>query len=252
MNGDKSLEQIGQLNLSKKKLNLTKIYLLKNATQELYIHTPQPLPKYMSYLRNRKKKVDEIIKQMINLSHETIFIETFAYFLKDEIQNRINELQNKKLDKKLNNELYFESLKKEEEIVPLLNKYFKNSNIIKMQYRYCPYDYADLNSKYIFELKSNRYSFNEFENAVINLDKIKRIAYPYLILLFNYDETIYNKDTKKFESRLDTYYIKYNEAEFNKYNTRHIYNTTTGLINHIVDIPTSHLTKITGTNTIEL
>lgn len=246
------LEHISKLNLSKKKLNITKIYLLKNDETEFLIHTLQPLPKYISYLKNRKKKIDQKLKEILNLSYEIVFVENFSYFSKNELTNRFQEITNRKLDPNINNALYFESLKKEESIVPVLNQHFKNSNIIKMQYRYCPYDYADLNSKYIFELKSNRYSFNEFENAVINLDKINRISYPYLVLLFNYDEIFFNPNTKKFENKLDTYYILYDEKEFEKYNKRYIHNNTTGLINLVVDIPTKHLQKITPNTSIEL
>lgn len=249
MNGE-TLEQTNTIKLMKNYDNLTKIYMLKYNDTKTFIHTKQPIAKYISYLR-RKKKSDDLLKDLLSKKYETIFIENFSYFSKLEIKNRLIQLQTNKQNKQLNDLLYFESLKKEQTIIPLLNKCFLNSNIVATN-RYCPYDYADLNSKYIFELKSNKYSFNEFENAVINYDKIKRIAYPYLVLLFNYDEIGFNKLTKKFQTKLDTYYILYNAFQFESFNKRFIHNNTTGLINNVIDIPTKFLHKINPNTSIAL
>ena len=236
-------------------LKNTIIYLLEYDKKYYLINTKQALAKYVSNLKLRNKSIHGDLKFIINNNYTFNIIETYSYKSVTELNNRINELnilqQNSKkgFNEKLNNDLYNNSVKYEVELLPVLNKYFLNSNIINSPNRYSKYDFVDLNSKYIFELKTNTYSIWKHPNAVIPLHKL---SYPFLILIFQYNEIKYNFINKKFDHFIETYFILYDENKFNTYNKRFITNFKTNVPCLILDIPTTELKKLNDNEHMQL
>ena len=145
-----------------------------------------------------------------------------------------NELKQKQLDY---------GLKVEEDAIPILNHYFTD-NLIKTSNKYCKYDYTGLNSSYIYELKSNMYSINQYNNAVIDKKKIESFKYIHnLLLVFSYLEP--NGDT-------DYYYIKFNYESFIKNFNERTIALKRGYDNIILDIPTDRLIPIDINNPINI
>jgi hypothetical protein len=241
--------------LSKKIDKLSSIFILTHDKKYSIVSTQQPLRKYISNLRKRNKNLNPILKNIISNDYTFILLEKFSHQTKDQLNYRMNEIKLmqentfKPIENDLNNYLYEKSVQYEYDVLPFLNRVFIDSNIIRSNNRYSKYDFVDLNSCYFFELKTNTYSFNSYDNAVINCDKL---TYPYLLLIFGYNENYYDVVSKVFKSKVIYYYIFYDENKFKHFNKRYITNKLTGRNSLVVDIPTSHLRELNDKNKIKL
>jgi hypothetical protein len=121
----------------------------------------------------------------------------------------------------------------EDKAIPILNEFF-NDDLVKVAYRYSPYDFTGRTT--LYELKSNRYKISRYPHAVIPAQKIRAyqsIPTP-IILVFSYEE----------ETGIQYYYMKLKYKKFiKKYSTR-VLELRRGGICEIFDIPTCDLTKI--------
>lgn len=226
---------------------LSNIYILTYDKKYAFISTKQPLRKYISNLKKRSKNLNDTLKTIIENDYTYILIETFSHQKKSELNYRMNELKmlHEKtfvpVDKHYTRELYNKSLPYEYQVLDLLKTHFINSNVVRSRNEYSKYDFCDLNTGYFFELKTNTYSINSFPNAVLN---IKKISYPYLIIIFGYNENYYDALSYKFKTKVKYYYIFYDETRFNSYNKRYVITHATGKSELVYDIPTSDLNEI--------
>lgn len=218
----------------------TNIYLIKYENIEDIVATKQQINKYLLNLK-RSKKLTDNIRTIITNKYTYILIEEFNYKSKKELNERLNELRllqnnrKKHIEPKLINDLYNNALQYEEEVHNILKTICCDSVIERSKYRYSKFDFYDLTYKYMFELKVNTYSISKYPNAVINIDKL---VYPFLIIIFGYNETYYDNEIKNI---VNYYYIEYDKCKFDNFNRRYIVNHKTGRSSLICDIPTTEL-----------
>lgn len=241
--------------LSKNIDKLSDIYILTHDKKYSIISTQQPLRKYISNLKRRNKNLTPNLKTIIDNDYTFILLERFKHQTKSELNYRMNELKilHEKtfipVDKKYTRELYKKSLPYEYQVLDLLKTHFINSNIVRSTNNFSKYDFCDLNTGYFFELKTNTYSINSYPTAVLN---IKKISYPHLIFIFGYNENYYDVLSQKFKTKVNFYYIFYDEKRFNEYNKRYVITQATGKSELVYDIPTSDLNEIHNDTIIEL
>lgn len=125
-------------------------------------------------------------------------------------------------------------LSNENNVLKIIQNVF-SKNIEKSKYKYSKYDYYDVKSKYIFELKTRRITHNQYPTALLNVCKIN---YKNLIVIYEYTDGLF--------------YIKYDEELFNTFSSNlqriHGYSQSQDVIN----IPYHFLTKFTIKDQIEL
>ena len=94
--------------------------------------------------------------------------------------------------------------KKEEELLPILKKYFGSDIIRSKKGRFAKYDYTD--NKVNYELKSRTNKMKQYDTTMITRNKIEgNDANKDLILLFNYTDCLA--------------YIEYEAEQFKQYDT---------------------------------
>jgi hypothetical protein len=122
---------------------------------------------------------------------------------------------------------YIYGKEQEAQILPLLKEYF-NDDINQNIKQYAQYDFY--NNQYNFELKSRKNLSTTYPTTMITKNKLKDNNKE-LILLFNYIDGLY--------------YIKYNEEDFNKFESKLFkrFGVTAEPLEHVY-IPIEKLTLI--------
>ena len=92
---------------------------------------------------------------------------------------------------------------KEQEILPIIKAFFKRE-IKAYPNQYDDFDFWDGETEY--ELKSRTNSYSQYPTTMITRNKISKPNSKQIILLFNYTDGLY--------------FIKYNEEQFSKYETK--------------------------------
>jgi hypothetical protein len=230
---------------------ITKIYLIyNNKNQQIFINTTQEPEKYLKSILRLNRHKNDLLIDIISNNYSYKFIEYFEYIDTKQIKNKLIELNEslknrEKLQKIINTEYEYGN-KKEDYLLPILNTYFNETIYNTRNHnKFCKYDFVGLSSGYKFELKSNKYSFDKYKNALIPVDKI---ICDKLVLLFNYTyERIFtNKITKKFETVevIDTYYILYDKELFDTFNIADKWSYNRNRFCKCYEIPTNQLTYL--------
>ena len=180
----------------------TDIYYLYANEEYEFIHTTQPIKKYLSNIKNRNKN-NLKLKLLINADNfNYLFIEKCDPI---GVVNRIGTLVFEKIKKqKLEQDLII-GLGAEHIVLKKINAYFENDIIIQCKYKYSIYDFFGLKSEIVFELKTNADKYGDYPNAIIGINKV--IPYLKQIFLFNFKNETNNG--------YDLYYF------INKYLTEH-------------------------------
>ena len=229
---------------------MTKIYLVYNESDKIYVASKQNIDKYLkSLLKKQRNKNDKLFNIITSNLYNNKFVGYFEYYDTAEIKQNVNDL-NLKLNDKVARQTFINNAviignKKEDNLLDTLKSYFSKHIIQTRKNLYCPYDYIDTATGYKYELKSNNYGVDKYRSAVIDINKIQ---FDKLFLLFNYtfNRIFLDKETKSFTTKEETdcYYILYNKDKFNTYNRRQIFNNHRQIFCNVIDIPVEDLTYL--------
>ena len=215
-----------------------------------FIHTKQPIKKYLNNILNRNKRKTKLktLLQSENSAHTRV--ETIDYRNICEVTDRINVLKinlsqiyfrgkySKDNKKGANGEKFpiddYKYGKTEEyAVLSKINAFFRNDIIVMCQFKMSRYDYMGLKSQYIYELKSNKDKFGDYSNAIIGVEKI--IDYSKQIFLFQFLNQYGDNDLYYF-IKPDNFVTTYRKRDiFLKYRNK---------INTVYDIPRTELKPI--------
>jgi len=213
-----------------------KIYKVFNDIDYIFVNTKQrDIKKYLHKVKTTNNKRNVKLVEILKTNYNTEFIETFEYSCKDELNNKLTEI-NKRVNSKELDLKY--GLSEEDKVLIKIQNFFTNDEILKATYKYSTFDFIGLKSQYLYELKCNRDKFNDYPNAIIGTNKI--IKGIKQIFLFQF-----TTDTPETELY---YFIKPNDFE-TTYHKRQIFLRARNIYNWVYDIPREELIKITK-NTI--
>jgi hypothetical protein len=126
---------------------------------------------------------------------------------------------------------YAKGLNNEELILDTIRKYF-NRNIKRLLNEFSKFDYRD--NKYYYELKTRNNKYNDFNETIINENKINII--DNVILLFCFSDGLYYIDYSINKELFKTF-----KRELFQRNYRNDYNDK---LQYYIYIPIEHLIKI--------
>ena len=233
---------VQQTFIKTKKKFVCKIYKVFNDNEYVFISTRQErINKYLSKIKSRGTHKNKILVEILKGQYNCEFVENYEYHGKDELANKLIEI-NDKYKKENCKEIDLKyGLSNEEKVLCKIQNYFTNDEIVKSVYKYSVFDFMGIKSKYLYELKTNRDKYNDYPTAIIGLNKV--IKHTKQIFLFQF-----TTDTTEHELY---YFIKPNDFE-TTYNKRQIFLRARNIYNWVYDIPREELKLIKKYETYNL
>jgi hypothetical protein len=125
-------------------------------------------------------------------------------------------------------------LSNENKILLIIQDVFSKS-IKRSKYKYSKYDYYDVETKYIFELKTRRIRHDQYPTALLNACKIN---YKNLIVIYEYTDGLF--------------YIEYDNELFKSFTSNLQRVNNYSQLQEVINIPYKYLIKFTFDDNIKL
>ncbi|NBO20241.1 MAG: hypothetical protein EBV03_13680, partial [Proteobacteria bacterium] len=119
-----------------------KIYKVFNDIDYVLVNTRQQnIKKYLHKVKTTNNKRNVKLVKILKTNYNTEFIEPFEYSCKDELNNKLTEI-NKRVNSKENDLKY--GLNEEDKVLIKIQNYFINDDIVKATYKYSIFDFMGL------------------------------------------------------------------------------------------------------------